>query len=141
MIVEEIMPFVNSAYRTKTGPEHTGLVGSSFGGVVTLYLGLSRPQNFGRLGVVSPSVWWDERWMIRQVESLRSKPRTRIWLDMGTKEGYQGLKDARDLRYALERKGWKLGSDLSYFEDSGAGHNEAAWAKRMEPILRFLYGS
>jgi hypothetical protein len=35
--------------------------------------------------------------------------------------------------------GWGLGRDLSYFEAQGAKHTEAAWAERVEPMLRFLF--
>jgi predicted alpha/beta superfamily hydrolase len=140
MIVKELMPMIESKYRIKRGPESTGLLGSSFGGVVSLYLGLKRPKVFGRLGVVSPSIWWDNRYLIKMVQELPSRLNERIWLDIGTKEGYQALKDARDMKWALIDKGWTLGNDLAYMEDPGAVHNEAAWAGRMEPVLKFLWG-
>jgi predicted alpha/beta superfamily hydrolase len=140
MLIDEIMPTINARYRTKTGPANTGLCGSSFGGVVTLYLGLTHPNVFGRLGVVSPSVWWDNRYLIREVDALPRKLDDRIWLDIGSKEGYQAMVDVRNLKWALIKKGWTLGRDLAYMEDMGAYHNEAAWSKRMEPILLFLWG-
>ena len=64
---------------------------------------------------------------------------------MGTKEGrtpeeaQQSVDDARLLRDALIKKGWRIGKDLSYFEAEGAEHNEAAWAARVESILTFLF--
>jgi predicted alpha/beta superfamily hydrolase len=140
MLEREVMPLINSTYRTKTGAANTGILGSSFGGVVSYYLGTTRPNVYSRLGVVSPSIWWDDRVLIKKTNAWKSKPPVKIWLDMGTKEGYEGLKDARNLKWALIRKGFVLGKDLSYMEDSGAMHNEAAWSKRMEPILLFLYG-
>jgi predicted alpha/beta superfamily hydrolase len=138
-LVKEVMPMINQTYRTKTGALNTGLLGSSFGGVVTYHLGTTRPDVFSKLGVVSPSVWWDDRVLIRQTKAWKRKPNVRIWLDMGTKEGYQGLKDVRDLKDALVEKGFVLGKE-AYTVDAGAVHNEASWAKRMERILLFLYG-
>jgi predicted alpha/beta superfamily hydrolase len=139
MLVEEIKPMIDRTYRTRPGKRDTGLVGSSFGGIVTLHLGLTRPDIFGKLGVVSPSLWWDDRLMIRRVRELPRKLDQRIWIDMGTREGYTSLVDLRNLKYALQDKGWQLGSDLGYMEDPYAQHNEAAWAKRMQPILLFLF--
>ncbi|RYG49092.1 alpha/beta hydrolase, partial [bacterium] len=43
-LLEEVMPFVDKTYRTKKGPRETALVGSSFGGVITAYLGLRHPE-------------------------------------------------------------------------------------------------
>ncbi len=139
LLVEELKPFIDSRYRTKTGAGDTGLGGSSLGGLVTMYLGLRFPQVFGKLAVVSPSVWWDGRRILADVKALASKPRARVWLDMGTDEGANAVGDARLLRDALVAQGWNLGGDLNYFEAQGGKHSEAAWALRVEPILRFLF--
>jgi predicted alpha/beta superfamily hydrolase len=139
LIVEELKPFVDAHYRTKRDAADTGLGGSSLGGLVTLYLGLRYPSIFGKLAVLSPSVWWDGHRIVREVRALRAKPRTRVWLDMGTDEGANATADARLLRDALVAKGWRLDRDLKYFEAVGAKHSEAAWAERVEPVLRFLF--
>jgi predicted alpha/beta superfamily hydrolase len=141
MLAAEVIPFINRTYRTKTGPSNTTLLGSSFGGIVSLYLGLKRPDLFGSIGVCSPSIWWDERAMLKEIQALRTKPPIRIWLDMGTKEGYDELLNARATKQALQDRGWKIGADLAYMEGIGAGHNERAWASRMDSILMFFYGT
>jgi predicted alpha/beta superfamily hydrolase len=143
LLVEELKPFIDAQYRTLRGPQETGLGGSSLGGLVSLYLGLKYPQVFGKLAVVSPSVWWDNRIILRDVQALTKRPRTRIWLDIGTKEGRdtaEATGGARALRDALVAKGWKENSDLKYFEADGAEHNETAWAERAGPMLIFLFG-
>jgi hypothetical protein len=67
---------------------------------------------------------------VHYVEALPKRPNLRIWIDTGTKEGgnaeeaQQTLVDARLLKDT--RVGWRPGKDLSYFEASGAGHNERA---------------
>jgi predicted alpha/beta superfamily hydrolase len=139
MLVEELKPFIDSEYRTLGGPADTGLGGSSLGGLVTLFLGLRYPKVFGKLAVISPSVWWDRRVIVKNVQQLRKKPSLKIWLDMGTKEGVFATRDAAILRDALVAKGWALGADLSYFEAQGAEHNEKAWSERVEMILKFLF--
>ena len=55
--------------------------------LVSLYLALKYPSVFGKVAVVSPSVWWDKKEIVREVEILKRRPRLRIWLDTGTKEG------------------------------------------------------
>ncbi|MFL6335614.1 MAG: alpha/beta hydrolase [Pyrinomonadaceae bacterium] len=139
LIVEELKPFIDAHYRTRAGAGDTGLGGSSLGGLVTAYLGLRHPGVFGKLAVVSPSVWWDGRRILGDVAALQSKTDARIWLDMGTEEGPRAITEARLLRDALLAKGWNLDQDLHYFEAHGARHTETAWAQRVEPILRYLY--
>lgn len=138
MMLTELMPYVNKAYRTLTGPKNTALGGSSLGGIITLHLGLTHPETFGKLAVVSPSVWWDNRMIVREVDKLPKKLPLRIWLDIGSNEGKGAVADTRALRDALVKKGWSEGKDLVYYEDIGAQHNETAWAKRLPLIDWFL---
>lgn len=144
-LIEELKPFIDRAYRTLQGPDDTGLGGSSLGGLVTLHLGLALPDIFGKLAVLSPSVWWAEKAILATVDNLKSRPPVRLWVDIGTQEGQdpqdtrEALDGARLLRDALVRKGWKQGADLQYSEAEGARHNEEAWAARVGPMLRYLF--
>ncbi|HEX5708332.1 MAG TPA: alpha/beta hydrolase-fold protein [Pyrinomonadaceae bacterium] len=139
MLSEELKPFIDSQYRTLADAEHTGLGGVSFGGLVSLHIGLKHPETFGRLAVMSPSVWWDDAIILRSVRSLKARPATRIWLDVGTAEGREMWHNAKRLRDALVNKGWTLDNNLAYFEDAGAEHVDAAWARRAEHVLKFLF--
>ena len=134
-LVEELKPFVDRTYRTEKGPKATGLLGSSLGALITLHLGLTRPDVFGLLGVVSPSVWWKGREILGEIQRTPA----RIWLDIGTEESPEAERDARDLRDALVLKGWREGRDLAFYVDPGAKHNEKAWAGRIDSILTFLF--
>jgi predicted alpha/beta superfamily hydrolase len=80
MLVEEIKPFIDGEYRTLTDATNTGLAGSSLGALVTMFLGLKYPSIFWRLAVLSPSVWWDERYILRRIQQVSTKPPSRIWL-------------------------------------------------------------
>jgi predicted alpha/beta superfamily hydrolase len=88
---------------------------------------------------MSPSVWWDHAVILRFVESLAAKPSTRIWLDIGTREGKFTIGNVRKLRDALIAQGWRLKDDLRYLEVKGGEHHELDWGKRVEPALKFLY--
>ena len=139
MIIEELKPIIDAKYRTLPDEPNTALGGSSLGGLATLHLGLTHPDVFGSLAVMSPSVWWHNRAILSDVESFASPQRPRIWLDMGGREGVEGLNDARSLRDLLRRKGWRDDADFNYFEDRRADHSERAWAKRAPAVLEFLF--
>jgi len=139
MLVEELKPFIDARYRTLRSAPNTALGGSSLGGLLTMHLGLRYPTVFGKLAVLSPSVWWDGRVIVREVEALPTKLPLRIWLDAGTGEGHRVCEDAQLLRDALIARGWAPGADLEYFEAEGAGHDEGAWGARMGSILKYLF--
>lgn len=139
LLTQELKPFIDARYRTVHGRARTGLGGSSLGGLSTMYLGLRHADVFGRLAVLSPSVWWGGRAILRNVDRARSKPDTRIWLDMGTNESHNGLADARRLHAALVKAGWRDQVDLAYTEVPGGTHSESAWAMRVGDVLKFLY--
>jgi len=141
-MVEELKPFIDREYRTLPDTANTGLGGSSLGGLATLYIGLHHPETFGKLIVMSPSVWWAQRAILREVRKANARFNQKIWLDTGTCEGNNPeacIRNVRDLRDALLGRGWKLGHELRHVEDEGAGHNERAWGYRMKDALTFLF--
>lgn len=139
LLVEELKPFIDATYRTRTDRASTALGGSSLGGLVTLYLGMAYPDIFGSLAVMSPSVWWDRRVILKSVRRWRPTPPVRLWVDMGTAEGRRGLDDARMLKAALVGSGWVVGKDLRYAEYEGGVHGESAWAARVGEMLAWLF--
>ena len=141
-LVHELKPFIDAQYRTKPDVANTASGGSSMGGLVSLYLGLHYPGLFGKLIIMSPSIWWANRAVLREMRKPKGKTDQKIWLDVGTAEGNDPgpiVQDARDLRDVLTGRGWCLGQDLRFVEDEGAGHNEKAWSCRMRDALAFLF--
>ena len=139
MLVTELKPFIDKKYRTLSAPQHTGLGGSSLGGLLTIYLGMKYQQVFGKLAVLSPSVWWNQRAILDFVAQSRIKSRARIWLDVGTKEDTHTVANVTALHDILVRMGWQDGPDLHFQIFQGAQHNEDAWAQRVEPFLQYLF--
>jgi predicted alpha/beta superfamily hydrolase len=135
-LVREVKPFIDSHYRTLPGPRTTGLVGSSMGGLISIYTALWHPRVFGHVAAMSPSVWWDNRVLLRDVAGLARKPDFRLWIDAGTAE--PGWETVTILRDSLIGRGWTLGGDLHYAETVGAGHDESAWAARLGDVLTWM---
>ena len=139
LLIEELKPWVDANFRTISDAAATGLGGSSLGGLITLYLGLEHPDVFGRLAVLSPSVWWDQRSILGFVGEANPKPNLRIWLDIGTAEGQRHVRDTELLHRRLVQQGWRDGIDLALMKVDGAVHNEDAWADRFDRVLGFLF--
>ena len=141
LLVEELKPLIDRTYRTLSDARNTGLGGSSLGGLISLYLGFTYPEVFGKLAVMSPSLWWDQRSILNVVDQTRPRPMARIWLDIGTAEGVRHVRDADHLERQLIKRGWQSGVDLAYMKADGAVHDENAWSERFGDVLRFLFPS
>jgi predicted alpha/beta superfamily hydrolase len=149
-VVEEVKVFIDGAYRTDPGREKTGVGGSSLGGLMSLYMVEAYADTFGRCAGVSPSLWWDDRWLIKRwgEGDMSWTSDARIWIGMGTAEGRaegdgevaSGVLNARELLGLLKGSGGD-GEGYAYVEVQGGRHNEQAWAQRIEAVLIFLYGT
>ena len=141
MLMRELLPFLRSQYRLCSGREHIGIGGSSLGALLSLWMGLEHPETFGNLAVLSPSVWWNHKYIVSYVNErgpeLRERPR--IWLDVGDAEGRRTLGDVELLEARLKANGWREAMDLHFERVPGGKHDEDAWAKRVQPMLKFLF--
>lgn len=138
-VIDTLKPVIDADFRTRPEREHTGMLGASMGGLISLFALFERPEVFGFAGVMSPSLWFADGAIFRYV---RDSPyvRGRLALDVGTGEAPVMVRDARQLHDLLVEKGYRAGRELRYAEDEGAGHNEAAWGGRVCDVLRFLLG-
>ncbi len=94
---------------------------------------------FGKLAVMSPSLWWDHRSILSIINQSEAKPHLKIWLDMGTAEGARHVRDTDLLERILVKRGWRSGVDLEYAMIEGGVHDEQSWADRFGDVLRFLF--
>ena len=135
-LVDEVMRFIDRAYRTDPNPATTGLGGSSYGAGIALYTVMKRPGRFGKLLLESPSLYAHDDYLLHKAGAFNRWP-AKIFLGVGSIN--EPVDDVRRLQAILSRHG--LGSQrLLVVEQPGAGHNEKAWAQRFPRALEFLYG-
>jgi predicted alpha/beta superfamily hydrolase len=135
-LIDTLKPRIDRLFRTDRQPARTAIVGSSMGGLVSLYAWFRRPDVFALAGAMSPSLWFGRAALFDYLES-RPALAQRLYLDVGTAEGAGTLRDARELRRLLRAKGLAR-RRFMYREDRGGRHDEAAWSGRLEGLLRFL---
>jgi len=141
LVTRELLPWIANQYRVRQDRQNTGLGGSSLGGLVSLYLGLRYPAVFGKLAVLSPSVWWNHKsilgYLNEHAPQMWEQPR--VWLDVGDNEGQKAVRDVEHLARRLKANGWKPGETMHFEKVHGGTHDEASWASRVRPMLRFLF--
>jgi len=138
-LVDDIKPLVDRSFPTRLDRAGTGTMGSSLGGLISLYAGVKYPDLFGFIGAMSPSVRWHNSKIMELYEAWpASHQRPRIYMDMGGREWRGAFAEVRELREVLEQHGWVEGIDLRHVEDRYGRHHEEHWAKRLPDALRFM---
>jgi len=149
-IVNTLKPLIDHQFRTLPQRRKTGIMGSSMGGLISLYAFFRREDIFGFAGVMSPSLWYAKGSIYGYVENASYLP-GRIYLDAGTREMggsryslrkrvqsrhyYAGV---RRMKRILVNKGYQPVRDILHVEEKWAAHSEAAWARRLPGALRFF---
>jgi predicted alpha/beta superfamily hydrolase len=134
-----LKPIVDGRFRTTRERNGTVVVGSSMGGLISLVALLRHPETFGAAGVLSPSLWFAGGAIFSEVERVPYVP-ARIYLDIGVQEGPEHVANARRMRDLLQRKGYRIGSDLRWLESRSGRHDERSWGRRFARALPFLLG-
>lgn len=151
-IVEDLKPMIDKRYRTRRDRAHTAIMGSSMGGLISLYAIAEYPQVFGLAGCVSTH--WPlgdpERvaavqpelraaWDRYLTERLGPPAGRHIWFDHGDQtldRFYAPWQQAADA--TLIRIGWQPQRDFETRSYPGAAHEENAWAARLDEIFGWL---
>jgi predicted alpha/beta superfamily hydrolase len=138
-----LKPFIDGTYRTLTDSKETTTMGASLGGLISLYLGLTRPHIFGRIGAVSPSVMWCEARLFREWRE-HSRQWSKIYIDAGENERVNwagndmdyasGVSSFYDHLRGLGYADW----ELRLFLEPGGIHHEIDWQRRFPDICRWL---
>jgi len=135
-LVEEIKPFIDSHFRTLSGPRSTGVMGSSLGGVVSFYVGWQWPHVFGNVGCLSSTFTFQDNLVDRVLHEERRD--LRIYIDSGWPgDNYEvGLA----MSVALAERGYRYGHDFLYFAFPNASHSERDWGQRLHLPFQFFAG-
>lgn len=140
----EVMPLIDGRYRTLQGQPNTGIGGSSYGGVASLYALLARPGHFGYGLIESPTLWVGMGQPVRDTDPLVAMP-ARVFMAFGGKEaGDPAVSEkmiglVRRVEANFRAAGYD-DSNIRVVIEPEALHSEPAWASRLPGALTFLFG-
>lgn len=136
-ITDTVKPWVDARYRTLPGREHTGIMGSSLGGIASQYAVQARPDVFARAGVFSPSYWVSEQAFV-SARAADLPPDVRLALQVGAEEGEDMVPDFERMAALLREEG--LGPDQLQVRLTPEGrHHESTWRAEFPAAVRFLF--
>jgi predicted alpha/beta superfamily hydrolase len=142
MLTTEIKPMIDAQLRTLPDRANTGICGSSLGGLISAWAGVHHADAFAFAGVMSPSVWWNNRQILGDVATIPQQPSRvdRVYVDSGDSDQEDGYSDTKDLDAQYVTAGYVEGTSLHYVVQPGALHSEVYWAQRFPGGAAFLLG-
>ncbi len=139
-VCDVVKPYVERRFPAKKGREHAGLLGSSLGGLMSLWIAHEFPGLFGNAACLSGAfqVRDGKRHSFLDYLGHREHQQLHIYIDSGTVKDDAPL--TRRLHRLYRQLGWRDGKDLLHFEEPGGEHNERHWRDRVWRALMFLHG-
>ena len=142
-MVDELKPFIDREYNTRPEAASSWLMGSSMGGLISLYAACEYPSVFSAACCLSTSWTIGGRVMIRYMERTLPPPGShKLYFDYGGEAQiarYERLQQAANR--VLSRGGYRREVNWMTRRFPGAAHDEAAWRARLDVPLRFLLES
>ncbi len=136
-LATELKPYIDKHFRTNHRPEFNAVVGSSMGGLISLYAFLEYPNLFGRAAVFSPSLWFSPK-VFDYVAKCKRKTDQRLYLLVGEQEGDRMVQDIKLLEGLLYHSGYN--EDYVRLKIAPDGkHSEWFWSREFIPAIEYLF--
>jgi enterochelin esterase-like enzyme len=149
-LTDDVMPYVAAHYRVMKGREHTGVGGSSLGGVASLTALVKRPDVFGLGLLESTSMQIGNGQLLRDVTPVVMGP-VRVSIGVGTREmgpdaKMLGVPAFDEAFVSLNRslaESFKASmanhTEVLLTVQQGGRHGATAWRERFPAAIKFLY--
>jgi len=136
---ETLIPYVNKKYRVLTERVHTGIGGSSMGGLISLFAGLNHQNTFGKLMVFSPSLWIAPK-IFQQAEHFHPELPTELYIYAGGKESKNHMPNVlRFKKRLLDKKSIFNHIRLHLSLNPDGTHSESFWRDEFPRATEWLY--
>jgi predicted alpha/beta superfamily hydrolase len=136
-IVETLKPYIDQNFRTKPGRLHTGVMGSSLGGLISHYAGIKYQETFGKAGVFSPSYWFNDLIYDFTFETGKSDD-MRIYVMGGTNESSGLVGEMMAMMDTLLATGFAE-DEMNLKLAEGGQHNESLWRQQFAEAFQWMY--
>lgn len=132
-VAEELVPAIDQRYRTLATREARGVMGASLGGLISTYLGLTRPHLFAKVGGQSSAFFIETDTLKTLAQQLREP--LRCYFDVGVYEP-RFIPAHHDLIPLLEARDCPC-----LYQELQGGHNWTSWRAHLKDLLMFLWPS
>lgn len=136
-IVNNLKPYIDENYRTKSDQPNTAIGGSSMGGLISMYAIIEHQEVFGKALIFSPSFWFSEE-AYTHVETKGKQAPLKIYFAAGSNEDGNIAANTERMRIDLRRIGF-TDDEVTIRIDGDGFHGEGYWARAFQPAYRWLF--
>lgn len=127
-LTNDLKPWIDEHYRTKTEPSATTIGGISRSGMMAYYILMAHPNVFGNAVIQSPSMWVDHDKLLAMELTEEELKNKKIFISVGEYEGNIMVPHAEDIFEKFKAK--NLGENVLRFEIiPNEGHWHITWRK------------
>jgi len=138
-IVETLKPYVDENYRTQTGRESTGIMGSSLGGLISFYGAHKYQEVFSKAGIFSPSYWFsDSVWLF--TSEMGKQENMKFYQMAGGQESSTMIPNMQAMNDSLSNLGF-ASQELFIKEMPNGQHNETLWRSQFSEAYLWLFSN
>ncbi len=139
-LAETLKPHIDTHFRTKPDRAHTGIGGSSMGGLISIYAGILFPQVFSKFMIFSPSLWIAPKVYFEPIR-FSAFSNTKIYLYAGGKEGSGMIPNVQRFKSTMETSSFDPKQLQIRMETDPQGkHTEDRWGLEFPKAAEWLYG-
>lgn len=137
-IVSTLKPYIDRTYRTQTQASNTIMMGSSMGGLISLYAAVKYPNKFGRAGIFSPAFWFSSKnlkeYLNRNKNNLKQ---SKFYFVAGKKEDESMVPEIKAIDSLLLKRKIPEKNIIVKIDEDGT-HSEAYWKRELRQALLWL---
>ncbi len=133
-----LKPYVDAHYRTRPDAAHTGVAGSSLGGLISVYAALKYPRVFGEVGAFSPAFWVCNDSLRAFAKTHPAAPTARFYFVCGPQESETMLPLMTAWRDELRAEGVPA-ANLSFHAPADGQHREWFWQREFPAAYQYLF--
>ena len=138
-LVNNLKPYIDKNYRTKTKPTNTAIFGSSLGGLISFYAAIKYPDVFGKVGCFSPSFWFNRKEIFDLFEKTPNF-KTKIYFLCGDNEGDSDMvNDLNAMEKLINTKRCECKKLNKKIIVKNGQHNEKLWREGFKNAYLWLF--
>lgn len=138
-IVNVVKPYIDSNFRTLSDVKHTGIMGSSMGGLISHYAIHAYPTVFGMAGIFSPSYWYSTE-VFEFTKTHKADLDAKLYILFGDKEGDGMIVDSGRMMRQLKTQGHPR-ENTQFKRIAGGEHNELLWREAFPEAVTWLFSA
>ncbi len=137
-LTKTLKPYIDKNYRTQRQPSKTSIIGSSMGGLISLYASVKYPNTFGKAGIFSPAFWFVSKNLNQYLNLNKNDLKySKFYFVAGKNEDETMVPEIRSVQSELLERSLPKNNIIVKIDEDGT-HSESYWKRELKQALIWL---